>query len=98
MRKSSPIRAAPSASVVSGTLKSTRTSTRFPLGSGRSSSRGTPARTPTDALVSMCDAPTEPGSASRADQLDQVDHPVGVAPLVVVPAQHLDERAGAGNR
>src|SRR4051794_19671046 len=67
-----------------GTLKSALTRTRFPDGSGRSSSWGTA---------------TFVWSLLGADELHQIDQTVGVAPLVVVPAEHLDQVAhGHGER
>ena len=63
-----------------GTLKSARSSTRRPSSGGRSSRVGTP-KAATDYL--------ELG----ADDLDEVDEAVRVAPLVVVPAHDLHEVA-----
>src|SRR5688500_18354861 len=60
----------------SGTWTSARRRTDRPVGSGRSSSWAT------SAIVSGL-------LASGAE--DEVDHPVRVAPLVVVPAKHLYE-------
>src|SRR5690606_23200328 len=56
------------------------------------------AATAPTAVVSVVPgaAPRPPGSRPgtwselRADELDEVHEPVGVAPLVVVPADHLD--------
>ena len=39
--------------------------------------------------------PAAPTPCLRAGVDQEVDHPVGVAPLVVVPAEHLDELAHA---
>ena len=76
MRRSSVIR--PSSS---GTLKSARSSTRWPSSGSRSSSTGRSA--PTSLLV---------GGPTR---IGEVDEAVRVAPLVVVPAEHLDQVAVA---
>src|SRR5215471_12384306 len=70
----------------SGTLKSARSRTRRPSSGGRSSSVGTPV-IGGSALV------------GGADDQGQVDEAVRVAPLVVVPAEHLDQAAdGLGKR
>ena len=59
----------------SGTFRSARTSTRLPAGHpAASDGRRVPG----------------PRSERRADERDQVDQAVGVAPLVVVPADDLD--------
>ena len=60
----------------SGTLKSTRTSTRAPSSSGRSR---------TDRLRKLLN------QLFLQDAADQVDQAVRIAPLVVVPGEHLHE-------
>src|SRR5699024_10478875 len=78
----SEARIRPSSVMVSpsrGTLRSERTRTRLPRRSPRS------ARVFTDAFR----LPTV-GSEGGTDEVDEVDDAVGVAPLVVVPADHLD--------
>ena len=77
MRKSSATVARPRTPMCRGTLKSTRTSTRFPSTVGEVL-RGAGCR-------------AEGPSRSAADQDGQVDQAVGVAPLVVVPAEDLDQ-------
>src|SRR5262245_47498292 len=66
----------------SGTLKSTRRKTRFPPKSSRST-------------VCFATATLVPGTALErpGHVADQVTHAAGVAPLVVVPGQHLHEIA-----
>src|SRR5215831_1969313 len=63
----------------SGTLKSTRTKTRFPVSCRSSMERNI--------------SPPRAGLALGLDQPGEVDHPVGEAPLVVVPGHHLGEVA-----
>src|SRR5438067_10656749 len=67
----------PTAPPFSGTLKSTRTSTRFPA---TTRSRTLRFRIATSGLP----------QTARAEERDQVGDPAAVAPLVVVPGHHLD--------
>src|SRR5271165_1869069 len=94
IRVSSLTTTSPSGSVPSGTLKSTRTSTRLPRTS-RSSMllnvlhpsavrSASPHRPP----VRAC-----PGPAPSQNPLRQIHQAVGVAPLVVVPRDDLEHRA-----
>src|SRR5690606_39329700 len=62
----------------SGTFRSARTSTVRP---------DTPSFSRSSSVFSTV---ARPSVELRTDQLDQVGEPVGVAPLVVVPADHLD--------
>src|SRR6266540_2506800 len=64
-----------------GTLKSARRRTRLPARLGRSSSTGTLTLNVALRLV------------GGADDLHDLGQPVRVAPLVVVPAEHLDQVA-----
>src|SRR5690606_37727732 len=78
----SDARMRPSSVIVSpssGTLRSARTRTRRPLTSRSSSLRNSVP------FVALSD-----DLQVRAHQLDEVDEAVGVAPLVVVPADDLD--------
>src|SRR6478609_4689826 len=63
-----------------GTLKSTRTSTRFP--------RTSRSRTETFAIIYSCSAREWPLFSQHFHQLDAA---IAVAPLVVIPADHLHE-------
>src|SRR6516165_8781231 len=72
-------------SFVSGTLKSTRTSTLRPL---RSRSR----------IVCLGNGVILPGSAQSGHPGDQVGGAAGVAPLVVVPGDGLDQVAADDQR
>src|SRR4051812_48062652 len=87
MRKSSVIRAV-SPLRSSGTLKSVRTRMRLPASDPRADSRSSRVGT---LVISLLLAATQ----LLAGVEHEVDHPVGVAPLVVVPAEHLDELAHA---
>src|SRR5262245_52490496 len=69
-----------------GTLKSTRTSTRWPRSTRRSSSVGT--------FMTVWGRDVDGRRLLRADEGDEVDQPVRVAPLVVVPAEHLHQVVG----
>src|SRR4051794_31266727 len=75
----------PGCSLSKGTFRSARTSTRRPTTPSASrSSRG---------LIltgSTSRSRLHQRSQARTDQLDEVDQTVGVAPLVVVPADDLD--------
>src|SRR6266540_1627489 len=81
-----------------GTLKSLRTRTRLPLTSAWSTVRSSTAPPRADAAAGRPGTgpgrwTSGPGLELAADDLGEVDQPVGVAPLVVVPAKHLDEGA-----
>src|SRR6476659_7624894 len=79
-----------------GTLRSTRTSTRFPLTSAWSRVRNMSAR-PSDGATSNRRNATIAHRPAKSDQLAHrhrgVDHPVGEAPFVVVPRHHAHQRA-----
>ncbi len=102
MRKSSATtsRARPAGPGPSGTLKSTRTRTRRPASVGKVLEQGqagersvSPGRDVSAMVWSRRPGRAQDGGGpGRAEQHDQVDEPVGVSPLVVVPALHLDER------
>src|SRR5215813_13328892 len=80
-----------------GTLRSTRTSTRLPLTSASSSvrnmsvacARGHANQKPAQRKVAHCRV----RSAQLAHRNRSVDHPVGEAPFVVVPRHHPHQRA-----
>ena len=73
----------------SGTLKSTRTKTRLPL-----------ASTSRIVSLSICVGRRSGDADGQAlgDEADQVGHPAAVAPLVVVPRDHLDHRPADHHR
>src|SRR3990172_3696427 len=71
----------------SGTFRSARTRTRLPPTSAVRTDRG--ARITLGEPSARGDAPAPPANASKEPPND-VDQPAAVAPLVVVPTEHLD--------
>src|SRR5436190_7609209 len=69
----------------SGTLKSTRTKTRFPA-------------TSTSRMVSLSIGGSGGDGQTGGDEGDQVGDPAAIAPFVVVPGDHLDHRAAEDHR
>src|SRR5262249_16246930 len=84
----------------SGTLKSTRTSTRLPFRSGRAASvflamgASFKARSASEAFPSLALRGWVRGSTLSHHVAEQGQAAVGVGPLVVVPADQLEEAAG----